>query len=226
MTYALIFDCDGVLVDSEPLSIAELGDTLRAAGAVITNDEMFARMIGRSVASIVDIVRQEQGVDATPLLPDYRRRLAQRFQQELYPIPGIAHALLELQSLPKAVASSSTPARIAQSLELTGLAGFFGTRVYSAVQVQNGKPAPDLFLLAARELAVPPENCIVIEDSGAGVRAAKAAGMYCIGLLGGSHAQASGLAQKLPQSGADAIAQRADQLPALVRERISAPLAK
>ena len=223
MRHALIFDCDGVLVDSEPLSIAELGDTLRLAGADITNEDMFARMIGRSVASIVEIVRQEQGVDATALLTDYRQRLAARFQHELHPIPGIAAALSQLQDLPKAVASSSTPARIAQSLELTGLSDFFGDRVYSAVQVQNGKPAPDLFLLAARHLAVPPENCIVIEDSGAGVRAAKAAGMYCIGLLGGSHAKASGLAQKLPEAGADAIAETADQLPRLVRDYIGMP---
>ncbi|MDB6182365.1 HAD family hydrolase [Paracoccus fistulariae] len=224
MSFALIFDCDGVLVDSEPLSIAELGDTLRMAGADISDAEMFQRMIGRSVASITQMVQQEHGVDVSPLLPDYRRRLAERFRQELQPIPGIAAALTALQGMPMAVASSSTPGRIAQSLELTGLSGFFGGHVYSAVQVQNGKPAPDLFLLAARHLAVPPENCIVIEDSGAGIQAARAAGMYAIGLLGGSHAQASGLAHKLPQLGADAIATHADELPGIVQAHIGAAL--
>lgn len=222
MTDALIFDCDGVLVDSEPLSVAELGASLREAGAPVTDDQIFQRMIGRSVASIVDMVRQEHGVDATPLLPAYRQRLAARFEQELRPIPGIADALRQVQEMPMAVASSSTPPRIEQSLRLTGLAGFFGAHVYSATQVQNGKPAPDLFLMAAAQLAVSPENCIVVEDSEAGVRAAKAAGMRCIGFLGGSHAQAAGLAQKLPQLGADAIANRADELPGIIRDLIAA----
>ncbi|MFT3690922.1 HAD family hydrolase [Paenirhodobacter sp.] len=213
---ALIFDCDGVLVDSEPLSVAELGRTLREAGADIGDDEIFGRMIGRDIAQILRMVREEQGVDATPLLPGYRDRLQRRFDAELRPVPGIAQAIGAMADLPRIVASSSGPERIAHSLRLTGLADLFGDRICSAVEVENGKPAPDLFLLAARRLGADPARCIVIEDSEAGVRAAKAAGMRVVGFLAGSHAGVAGLAQKLPALGPDALARRAEELPAII----------
>ncbi len=213
---ALIFDCDGVLVDSEPLSVAELGRTLREAGAAITDAQIYDRMIGMSVASILAMMREEQGVDAAPLLDAYRARLRARFEADLTPVPGIAAAIGAMGGLPRIVASSSSPDRIAQSLRLTGLAEFFGGNICSAVEVVNGKPAPDLFLLAAERLGVSPARCIVIEDSAAGVRAAKAAGMRVVGFLGGAHAAAARLSEKLPMLDPDAVASQAGELPAIV----------
>ncbi|MDO5620264.1 MAG: HAD family hydrolase [Paracoccus sp. (in: a-proteobacteria)] len=214
---ALIFDCDGVLVDSEPLSVAELGLTLRQAGAPVADAEIFDRMIGRSIASIVALVQAEHGVDASPLLPDYRARLKARFDAELRPVPGIAQALTGLD-MPRAVASSSTPERLQHCLTLTGLYDCFAPHIYSATMVQNGKPAPDLFLLAAERLGAAPADCIVVEDSLAGVTAAKAAGMRVIGFTGGSHAQAARLPERLPALHPDAIIADMGDLAQAVRD--------
>lgn len=208
-----IFDCDGVLVDSEPLSVAELGRTLREAGAGITDAQVFARMIGRPVAEIVAIVAAEEGADATPLLPAYRARLRDRFTAELRPVPGIAAALDRMPPGPRAVASSSTPPRLEHTLRLTGLWDRFAPHVYSATEVARGKPAPDLFLLAADRLGLPPADCIVIEDSPAGVEAARAAGMRVVALLAGSHAAAAGLAQAMQALRPDAVVADAADLP-------------
>lgn len=214
---ALIFDCDGVLIDSEPLSVAELGRTLRDAGAPITDAEIFDRMIGRPVAEIVAIVAAEHGTDATILLPDYRARLEDRFRTELRPIPGIKAALDALPAVPRAVASSSTPARLEQTLQLTGLWNCFAPHIYSATQVARGKPAPDLFLFAADRLGVAPANCIVIEDSVAGVQAAQAAGMRVIGLTAGSHAADARLTQRLTALHPDAVVADSADLPLAVQ---------
>ncbi|WP_112874680.1 HAD family hydrolase [Paracoccus endophyticus] len=210
---ALIFDCDGVLIDSEPLSVSELGRTLRAAGAPVSDADIYDRMIGRSVAEITALVRDEHGVDATADLPAYRARLADRFAAELRPIAGIAAALAALDGLPRAVASSSTPARLDLTLRLTGLWDAFAPHIHSATEVARGKPAPDLFLHVAARLGVRPADCIVIEDSIAGVRAAQAAGMRCIGFTGGSHAAAARLAERLPALHPDAVIARAADLP-------------
>ncbi|MDO5631240.1 MAG: HAD family hydrolase [Paracoccus sp. (in: a-proteobacteria)] len=214
---ALIFDCDGVLVDSEPLSVAELGLTLRDAGAAITDQQIFDRMIGRPIAEIVAIVAAETGADATPLLPDYRDRLRARFDAELQPIPGIRDAIRAMPPGPRAVASSSTLPRLDHCLRLTGLHDLFAPHIFSATQVARGKPAPDLFLFAAAQLNTQPADCIVIEDSIAGVTAAKAAGMRVIGFLGGGHARAAHLADRLPALHPDAIIASAAELPETLR---------
>ncbi|WP_134724246.1 HAD family hydrolase [Paracoccus luteus] len=213
---ALIFDCDGVLIDSEPLSVAELGLALRAAGAPVSDADIYDRMIGRSVAEITALVHGEHGIDATPLLPGYRARLAERFAAELRPIPGIAAALAALSGLPRAVASSSTPARLDQTLRLTGLWDAFAPHIHSATEVARGKPAPDLFLHVAARLGVRPADCIVIEDSIAGIRAAQAAGMRCIAFTGGSHAAAARLAERLPALDPEAVIAQAVELPDIV----------
>lgn len=220
---ALIFDCDGVLIDSEPLSVAELGRTLRQAGARITDADIYDRMIGRPVAEIVAMVDDEEGVDATPLLPAYRARLRTRFEDDLRAIPGIHAALAALPDGPRAVASSSTTARLEHSLRLTGLWDAFAPHVYSATQVARGKPAPDLFLYAADRLGVRAADCIVIEDSPAGIAAARAAGMRVVAFTGGGHAQAAHLARRLPALAPDAVIARAADLPdTLARLRLPA----
>lgn len=217
---ALIFDCDGVLIDSEPISVRELGRMARAGGAPVSDETIFATMIGLSMASILDRLRAEHGVDLTPELPGHRARLSEAFAAELQAMPGIHAALDALDDLPRAVASSSTHARLGQTLRLTGLWGRFAPRIHSGEDVTRGKPAPDLFWLAAERLGVRPEDCIVIEDSPAGVTAARAAGMRVIGFLGGGHAQAAGLHERLPALAPDALVAKAADLPQAVRDLI------
>lgn len=218
---ALIFDCDGVLVDSEPLSVAELGRTLRAQGLPVQDADIYDRMIGRPIAEIVALYAAEHGVDITPALPAYRARLEATFRAALRPIAGIGDALDALDGLPRAVASSSTLPRLNLSLDLTGLHGRFAPHIYSATQVSRGKPAPDLFLFAAERLGTRAADCIVIEDSVAGVTAAQAAGMRVIGLTAGGHAKAARLAERLADLRPDALIAEAADLPGAVQALIN-----
>ncbi|WP_449044857.1 HAD-IA family hydrolase [Paracoccus versutus] len=211
MARGLIFDCDGVLVDSEPLAAAEIEALLQGLGAPITRARIYDEFLGRSFSAIVEAAR-DQGVDLGPALPGYAEALALRFRRELRPVPGMAEALAQLSG-PRAVASSSAPERLQLSLSLTGLAPLFGPHVYSATQVARGKPEPDLFLFAARHLGIAPADCVVIEDSPAGLRAARAAGMRVIGFLGGSHAAPARLAEKLAALAPDALIDQARDLP-------------
>ncbi|WP_332908981.1 HAD-IA family hydrolase [Paracoccus binzhouensis] len=207
----LIFDCDGVLVDSEPLAVAELEILLQGLGAPITSARIYDEFLGRSVSTIVEAAR-DHGIELGPALPGFSAALFRRFRRDLRPMPGMAEVLAQLSG-PRAVASSSAPDRLALSLALTGLAPLFGPHVYSATQVARGKPAPDLFLFAAGHLGVAPGDCVVIEDSPAGLRAARAAGMRVIGFLGGSHAGQARLAEKLAAENPDALIDHARDLP-------------
>jgi len=207
----LIFDCDGVLVDSEPLAAAEIEAMLTRLGAPISRARIYDEFLGRSFSTIVATL-QGQGIDLRPALPGYAEALALRFRRELRPVAGMAEMLAQLPGL-RAVASSSAPERLSLSLSLTGLGPLFGPHVYSAAQVARGKPAPDLFLFAARHLGVAPRDCVVIEDSPAGLAAARAAGMRVIGFLGGSHAAPAGLARKLAALAPDALIDHARDLP-------------
>lgn len=212
MARGLIFDCDGVLVDSEPLAVAELEALLRGVGVAIGPARIYDEFLGRSVSAIVEAAARDHAVDLRPALPAYATALARRFRRELRPVPGMADALAQLPD-PRAVASSSAPERLELSLALTGLAPLFGPHVYSATQVARGKPAPDLFLFAAGHLGLAPADCVVIEDSPAGLRAARAAGMRAIGFLGGSHAQPARLAERLAAENPDALIDHAGDLP-------------
>ena len=135
---ALIFDCDGVLVDSEPLSVAELGALLRGAGVPVEDADIFDRMIGRPLSEILGIYQGEHGIDVTSQLDAYRASLAARFRAELQPIRGIARALDLLDHMPRACASSSTLQRLELTLKLTGLWDRFAPHIYSATQVARG----------------------------------------------------------------------------------------
>lgn len=208
----LIFDCDGVLVDSEPLAAEELAGMLHGLGLPIGIDRIYADFLGRSVNALIEMAARDHHTDLTPELPAYAARLAERFHRHLTAVPGMAGALQMLDA-PRAVASSSAPDRLKLSLQLTGLAGFFGDHVYSSTMVAQGKPAPDLFLLAAQGIGIPAADCVVIEDSPAGIRAARAAGMRVIGFLGGSHAGRARLAERLAALKPDALIEHADDLP-------------
>jgi HAD superfamily hydrolase (TIGR01509 family) len=183
----IIFDCDGVLVDSEPLANQVLAAFLSELGLPHTTEECSANYVGMSIPSLIAKVEHETG---KTLPKDFHDELWRRdqiaFADRLQPIRGIAETLEQLNG-PRCVASSSAPVRIMNSLTTTGLIGFFEPYLYSATQVANGKPAPDLFLFAAAEMGVAPNDCVVIEDSVPGVQAGKAAGMRVLGFSGGGH---------------------------------------
>lgn len=189
--WLVIFDCDGVLVDSEPIALDVLRAMLAEEGVTLDADSISDRFLGRSLSSMTTLIRQEFGVALPEDFADrMRKRLFVRFEEELQPIPAIAETLDALASAGffYCVASSSQPERIAKSLEVTGLYNRFSPRIFSATMVARGKPAPDLFLHAGTRLGFTPERCIVIEDSPAGVQAARAAGMTVFAFSGGSHA--------------------------------------
>ena len=176
----LIFDCDGVLVDSEPLACRLDAELLTECGFPFTTEEVMRRFVGVSLKDMIAHIEAEHG---RPIPADYGARLARslltRFETELKPIRGVREAVLALPHR-RCVASSSTPDRIALSLRVTGLADLF-ERVFSSVEVKRGKPAPDLFLHAARAMGAAPARCAVVEDTPLGVHGARAAGMTAFG---------------------------------------------
>ena len=196
----VIFDCDGVLVDSEPIALSVLGEMLAGQDVTLSGEEIADRFLGRSLGAVAETVRQDFGVRLPEDFPAMiRRRLFVRYEQELRPMPGIQAALegLAARGIATCVASSSLPERIEKSLTVTGLSGAFGSRVFSASMVKAGKPAPDLFLHAARQCGFSPANCIVVEDSPAGIEAARAASMRVLAFGGGGHAQSAAFRQKI-----------------------------
>jgi HAD superfamily hydrolase (TIGR01509 family) len=176
----VIFDCDGVLVDSERISVRVGTAALRELGWSIDEEEYAARFVGCSDED------WHRAVGDVP--PQWYERLSTAHEAamtaELVPVPGIVEALDQL-TLPMCVASNGSHTKIRRSLELTGLTTRFAGNVFSAQDVRQGKPAPDLFLHAAASHGVPPSRCVVVEDSAYGVRAAEAAGMRCLALVNG-----------------------------------------
>ncbi len=185
----VIFDCDGVLVDSEPISMRVMLETLAAAGLQLDAETAYARFLGTSMKSICAKLDREDGVRLDEAALDLlRHRLNAAFRAELQPIQGVAETLGRL-TVPFCVASSSQPERIELSLGVTGLHHHFAGKLFSASMVEHGKPAPDLFLHAAKSMGFAPDTALVVEDSPAGIAAAKAAGMRVIGFVGGTHAR-------------------------------------
>jgi len=182
----VIFDCDGVLVDSEPIAIKLDLLLLERVGLALTEQELIDRFLGRSESVLHEAIAAHLG---HPLDPEVKEEFHQlhieMLKRELKPVPGIVDALARLQQ-PTCVASSSTPESLYRKLTLTGLYEQFEGRIFSAVEVPNGKPAPDLFLYAAHQMGIEPNRCLVVEDSHYGVLAARAAGMHV-------YAYASGL---------------------------------
>jgi HAD superfamily hydrolase (TIGR01509 family) len=183
----VIFDCDGVLVDSEPIINQAHADVLTACGYPITEQNLVERFCGMSDREMLEIIEREWGRALPTSYAEHVGLMIEAgFRQSLAPIEGVAEALDSL-TLPICVASSSSLEQIRRKLKITGLLGHFGEHLFSATMVTRGKPAPDLFLYAARRLATTPDRCLVIEDSPAGIDAALAAGMTAIGFCGGSH---------------------------------------
>jgi len=216
----LIFDCDGVLVDSEVLSCRIDAEFLTEIGIPYTTDEIARQFLGVSLKTIISRIEAERDCR---LPDDFSERLNSilfaRFETDLKPIEGVREAILSLP-YPRCVASSSVPERIALSLRVTGLSDLFDD-IFSSTQVPRGKPAPDLFLHAASSMKARPEDCVVIEDSVAGVQAALAAGMRVIGFAGGGHCGPDHT-EKLRQAGAPVVIERMADLKSTVQDMIRA----
>jgi HAD superfamily hydrolase (TIGR01509 family) len=183
----IIFDCDGVLIDSELLSTEVLIGLLAQVGVTIDENYVRKNFLGRSFPTVAQTIRDRFSVELpADFEAGYRRLLLARFETELNPTPGISELLAGL-TVPKCVATSSSPPRVSRSLAITGLDRFFGANVFTASQVARGKPAPDLFLFAAESMGASPSRVLVVEDSWPGVEAARAAGMSVMFYGGGAH---------------------------------------
>ncbi len=183
----VIFDCDGVLVDSELIFARVLGECLTEAACPASAEEALILGFGRNRDTLTAAVEARFGRSLPGgFFEAMRARTALVLEQELAAMPGVVELLAGMPE-PRCVASNGHLARVRERLALTGLLELFDPHVFSAIQVAAGKPAPDLFLFAAGRLGVVPPDCLVIEDSLAGVEAARAAGMAVVGFCGGSH---------------------------------------
>jgi HAD superfamily hydrolase (TIGR01509 family) len=219
----IIFDCDGVLVDSEVISCRAHAEALTRHGYPITADQVFDRFLGRSMRQATLEIEAELGRSLPDDFPaQVYAEVFRLFEASLEATPYINKALSEI-ALPVCVASSGPPEKISASLNRVRLYNHFAPHIFSAVQVRNGKPAPDLFLFAAKQMNVPPARCLVIEDSVAGVTAGLAAGMTVLGFHGGSHCRPN-TADTLRAAGAAVTFNDMRQLPGLIAAETSVKL--
>jgi HAD superfamily hydrolase (TIGR01509 family) len=211
----IIFDCDGVLVDSEVIACRSHASTLSRHGYPITAEQVFQRFLGRSARQATLEVEAELGRSLPGnFQADLQEELYRGFADDLKAIPYIADVLDRLAQ-PVCVASSGSHQRMQVSLGRTGLYDRFAPNIFSAQQVRHGKPAPDLFLFAAAQMKTEPARCLVVEDSVSGIAGAVAAGMTVVGFHGGSHCR-EGYAATLQAAGAVETFDDMRQLPALI----------
>jgi HAD superfamily hydrolase (TIGR01509 family) len=213
----VIFDCDGVLVNSEPLANASLSRALKAEGLDWSPEETIRRLMGLSLKSCIEICEAELGRKlANDFLEKMQAFTYQSFRDApLQPIAGVKDAILAVQKAgcDTCVASSGSPEKMRFTLGLTGLWDLFEGRIFSASQVPRGKPFPDLFLHAALSMNVQPFDCVVVEDSVPGVQAARSAGMRALAYAGEPYAHRDALRQ----AGGE-LFDHMKQLPELVRQ--------
>ncbi len=191
MARAVIFDLDGVLVDSEPLSLGVLAEEMRALGIHdATADEVGRQFLGVSLKVIRAYVADRLGRPVPEAFVErFEDRLLATYPDQLRVIAGVPALLDQLQAagIHMAIATGGSLRRMGETLRVSGLDRWFQGRAFSADQVAQGKPAPDLFLLAARELGVDPADCVILEDSPHGVTGALRAGARAVGFVGGTH---------------------------------------
>lgn len=213
----IIFDCDGVLVDSEIIAAQVESKLLSDAGYPITAEELAERFAGLTWKDILFEVEREASIPFSATLLDASETLLdKKLGREVRAIDGAAQAIARIPG-PRCICSNSSAHRLKAMLARTGLDRLFGERVYSAKDLGEGrtKPAPDVFLHAAEQFDVKPANVLVIEDSEHGIHAAVAAGMRVVGFTGGSHSY-PGHADKLTEAGAETVINRMAELPATV----------
>ena len=210
----IIFDCDGVLVDSEIIANKILFQLLNEYHYNISIKELKKRFLGLSIPNIITIVNNEGIRLPKNFQQILRKRDKNAFKTELKPIHGIFSALSSIEQI-ICVASSGSIEKIKYSLFVTGLSQFFGKNIFSAEMVAKPKPAPDVFLLAAKDIGIAPKDCLVIEDSKVGILGALAAGMQVFGFYGGSHCQEDHQAY-LKNSGAINTFNKMEQLPEMI----------
>ena len=208
----VIFDCDGVLVDSEIVVNRIYAEVSTEMGFPITTEEHIKKFVGHGTGS--DFMKHELRNHPANYLEIAQARCSAAFQYELHAVPGIKEALQGLK-LPRCVASNSSLKKIENMLAITGLSTEFGENIFSSNMVRRGKPAPDLFLFAAQKMKVHPKNCIVIEDSPIGTRGAIDAGMTVFGFTGGRHVL-PGLEDALYAEGVSKVFSDMRALPSMV----------
>jgi HAD superfamily hydrolase (TIGR01509 family) len=213
----VIFDCDGVLVDSEVISCRAHADILARHGYPITAEQVLDRFLGVSDREARLMIESEI---RRKLPDDFEQRVKQAtlefYGDDLQAISYAGEAIAAI-GLPKCVASSGTPEKIRHGLICAGLYDRLAPHIFSATEVKRGKPAPDLFLFAAEQMVTPPERCLVIEDSIPGVTGALAAGMTVLGFHGGAHCR-PGYGDTLRAAGAMTTFDDMRQLPVLIAQ--------
>ncbi len=204
---ALIFDFDGVIADSEAIANTVLAETVTGLGHSTTLDQALARYLGRRWGEVVAEVESAIG---KPLPDNFSDQLKlatlDRFRTDLKEVSGASNFIRRFAHIPRCIASSSSIDRLQLCLSVLTLEAEFGSHVFSADMVARGKPHPDIFLYAAEKLGVRPNECLVIEDSAGGIKAAVAAGMTTVGLSAASHIR-EGHDLKLRDAGAVHLAQ-------------------
>lgn len=214
---AILWDCDGVLIDSEVLACSVAANYLCELGYPITTEQFVERFMGNSRKQILAEILAETGNDYTAAFEKGGTVQAKRevFETQLKATPGIVDVLQSID-LPMAVASGSDPDRLKFTLGLTSLLDYFNGHIYSAEGVAKGKPAPDIFLHAAEKLGVAPEDCLVVEDGIHGIHAAQAAGMDVIAYIGASHMTHS-LREKIKSLEPMSVIDKIDDLMAFIK---------
>lgn len=213
----IIFDCDGVLVDSEVIAAQVDAVLLTEAGYPIEAEEVGERFAGLTWQDILLTVEREAGIPISASLLDKSEKLLdERLKNEVQPIEDIVEIVSAL-GLPKCICSNSTNARLELMLKRVGLYDLFAPNIFSSREVgtKKPKPAPDVFLYAAKQFGVDPADVIVIEDSAHGIHGARAAGMRVIGFTGGAHTY-PGHADKLTDAGAETVIHRHKDLPGVI----------
>ena len=216
MCDVLIFDCDGVLIDSEILICRLAAEEMTKLGFAYSTEDMIRRFAGRPEPEMREEIRRDWG---RPVPAEYSEiinaRTIESYATELKIMPGTKEALDRI-TIPFCVASSSYPSKLRLGLETVGLYDRFAPNIISGTLVAHGKPAPDVFLFTAGWMKVSPMKCVVVEDSVAGVGAAVSAGMRVFGFTGGTHC-GPGHGERLSEAGAEVVFGDMRELPGLIQ---------